>query len=83
MTSFECYNMRVANPKAYFIFCDNFLKIEAGQTSWKDNLEDGVEGHFKAFAAPAVEALMHHARKQMKALVNNKSELSSLLRCKI
>jgi hypothetical protein len=31
MTSFECYNMRVANPKAYLVFYDNFLKIAAGQ----------------------------------------------------
>jgi hypothetical protein len=45
MTSFECYNMRVANPKASLVFYDNFLKIAAGQTCWKKNMEDGVEGH--------------------------------------
>ena len=56
MTSFECYNMRVANPKASFVFYDNFLKIVAGQTCWKENMEDGVEKHLEAFATPAVEA---------------------------
>jgi hypothetical protein len=56
MTCFECYNMRVANPKASFIFYDNFLKIVAGQTCWKENIEEGVEGHLEPFAAPAVEA---------------------------
>jgi hypothetical protein len=44
MTSFECYNMRVANPEAYFVFYDNFLKIVAGQTCCKENMEDGAEG---------------------------------------
>jgi hypothetical protein len=48
--------MRVANPKAYFVFDDNFLKIAAGQTCWKENVEDGVEGHSEAFGTPAVEA---------------------------
>jgi hypothetical protein len=56
MTSFACYNMRVANLKAYFVFYDNFLKIAAGQTCWKENMEDGEEGHLEAFGAPAVEA---------------------------
>jgi hypothetical protein len=27
--------MREANPKAYLIFYDNFLKIAAGQVCWK------------------------------------------------
>jgi hypothetical protein len=56
MTDFECYNMRVANPKAYFVFYDNFLKIAAGQTCWKENMEDGAEGYLEAFVTPAVEA---------------------------
>jgi hypothetical protein len=45
MISFKCYNMRVANLKAYFVFYDNyFLKIlAAGQTFWKENMEDGAE----------------------------------------
>jgi hypothetical protein len=37
-------------------FHDNFLKTAAGQTCWKENLEDGAEGHLEAFATPAVEA---------------------------
>jgi hypothetical protein len=45
MTSFECYNMRVANPRASFVFYDNFLKIA-----------DGAEGNLEAFATSAVEA---------------------------
>jgi hypothetical protein len=48
--------MRVANLKAYFVFYDNFLKIAAGQTCWKENMEDGEEGNLEAFGAPAVEA---------------------------
>jgi hypothetical protein len=57
MTSFKCYNMRMANPKAYFVFYDNFLKIAEGQTCWKADLEDGAEGYLEVFATPgAVEA---------------------------
>jgi hypothetical protein len=56
MTSFECYNMRVANLKAYFVFYDDFLNIAAGQTCWKENMEDGAEGNLEAFATPAVKA---------------------------
>jgi hypothetical protein len=56
MTSFECYNMRVANPRAYCVFYDNFFKISAGQTCWKENMEDGAEGHLQALATPVVEA---------------------------
>jgi hypothetical protein len=57
MTSFECYNMRVANPEAYLVvFYDNFLKIAAGQACWKENMEDGAEGNLEAFTTPAVEA---------------------------
>ena len=40
MTSFECFNMRVKNPKAYIVFYEYFLKIAAGQTYWKENMED-------------------------------------------
>jgi hypothetical protein len=58
MTSFECYNMRVANPKAYLLFYDNFLKIAAGQACWKENMEHGAEGNLEAFATPAVEAFV-------------------------
>jgi hypothetical protein len=56
MTSFECYNMRVANPKAYLVFSDNFLKIAAGQACWKENMEDGAEENLEAFTTSAVEA---------------------------
>jgi hypothetical protein len=56
MTSFECYNMRVANPKAHLVFYDNFFKIAAGQACWKENMENGAERNLKAFATPAVEA---------------------------
>jgi hypothetical protein len=56
MTNFECYNMRVANPKAYFVFYDNFLEIAAGQTCWKENMEDDVEGYLEAFVTPVVGA---------------------------
>jgi hypothetical protein len=56
MTSFECYNMRVANPKAYLLLYDNFLKIAAGQACWKENMEDGAEGNLEAFATSVVKA---------------------------
>jgi hypothetical protein len=46
--------MRVANLKAYFVFYDNVLQITAGQTCWKEDLEDGAEGHFETFATPAL-----------------------------
>jgi hypothetical protein len=42
--------------EAYFVFYDNFFEIVAGQTCWKENMEDGVEGNLEAFATPAVEA---------------------------
>jgi hypothetical protein len=45
--------MRVANPKAYLIFYDDFLKIAAGQACWKENMEDCAEGNLEAFATPA------------------------------
>jgi hypothetical protein len=57
MTSFECFNMRVKNPKAYLVFYDRFLKIAAGQTYWKENMEDRADGDLDGgFATPAVEA---------------------------
>jgi hypothetical protein len=56
MTSFECFNMRVKNPKAYLVFYDHFLKIAVGQTSWKENMEDRANGDLESFATPAVEA---------------------------
>jgi hypothetical protein len=68
MMSFKCYNMRVANPKAYFVFYDNFSKIAAGQACWKENMEDGAEGNLEAFATPVVEAFA------LLCLENNKQD---------
>ena len=56
MPSFECFNMRVKNPKAYIIFYEHFLKIAAGQTYWKENIENRADGTLEGFATPAVEA---------------------------
>ncbi len=68
MTIFQCYNMRVANLKEYFVFYENFLKIAGGQTCWKENMGDGVEGHLEVFATPAVEVFA------LLCLENNKQD---------
>jgi hypothetical protein len=60
--------MRVKHPKPYFICYGHFLKVAAGQTCWKDNLEDGANGDLEAFATLTVEAFA------LLCLENNKQD---------
>jgi hypothetical protein len=56
MPSYACFSMRVKNPKAYLLFYEHFLKIAAGQTNWKENIENRAEGNRDPFTTAAVEA---------------------------
>jgi hypothetical protein len=56
MPSFACFSMRIKNPKSYFIFYEHFLKIAAGQTNWKENIDNRANGNREPFTTAAVEA---------------------------
>jgi hypothetical protein len=55
MPGFECFNMWVKTPKAYFVFYVHLLKRAAGQTCRKENLKDGADGNLEPFATPNVQ----------------------------
>ena len=50
------------------MFYEHFLKIAAGQTYWKENIEDRADGNIEAFTTPDMEVFA------LLCLENNKQD---------